>query len=237
MHIHSLKAHSLSHTHRDIKSGNVLISNKLRAKIADFGTLEQVSQGSGGLGAGAAEEEGEPMPRGTLEYMAPECFRGEHQGPKADVFSFGVLFWEILHERDPDLLRQEEVGKVHQARVLETYQSILAAGKRLRFAAGACALCAWACVCLCAICVVCVFPLSWSYSQISLCVCVCLCVSVCLFACLFACVCVTDFPKAVRQIGERCMHDDPDDRPSFPDLIQELQTLDHNSNRDHQAHC
>ena len=118
---------------RDIKSGNVLISNNLRAKIADFGTLEHTSSGRARESVSAEPDAG---PKGTMEYMAPECLRGEEQGPKGDVFSFGVLFWEILHERHPDLLTQEGV-KVHVTQRQASYERLLCEeGKRLLFAQG-----------------------------------------------------------------------------------------------------
>ena len=106
----------------------MLISNTLHAKITDFGTLEQVHSGSTADRAFKA--------KGTVEYMAPECLQGEEQGAKADVFSFGVLFWEILHEKDPDLLAQEGVD-VHVTQRQASYERLLCEeGKRLLFAQG-----------------------------------------------------------------------------------------------------
>merc|ERR1719235_260003 len=169
--------HSLGKVHRDIKSGNVLISNTLRAKIADFGTLGQESKrqprsststdsGTTTTAAAAAAA----APKGTVEYMAPECLRGEEQGPKADVFSFGVLFWEILHEKDPDLLTQEEQN-VHVTQIQATYARLLCdEGKRLLFSEG--------------------------------------------------------IPRDVRLMGEKCMLKNAKERPSFADLIQELQEVE-----------
>ena len=62
--------------------------------------------------------------------MAPECLQGEEQGAKADVFSFGVLFWEILHERDPDLQAQEGAGRVHVTQFMEKQRQLLCEDNR-----------------------------------------------------------------------------------------------------------
>ena len=182
---------------RDIKSGNVLISNNLRAKIADFGTLEQAR---GGVDGGV-----DVRPRGTMSYMAPECLRGEEQGPKGDVFSFGVLFWEILHEKDPDLLAQENV-KVHETQLFQTHEQLVCEdGKRLRFDQGArshrvsvggdggVGMVAFSKVS------------SHPSHNLNL---------------------HADVPGAVRLLGERCMIEQPEERPSFADLIQTLAKLD-----------
>ena len=137
-HAHT-RARTHAHTHtrtyfRDLKSGNVLISNNLRAKIADFGTLDHANQQQNR--PSSIDAEVDLKPKGTLEYMAPECLRGEEQGAKADVFSFGVLFWEILHEKDPELLAQEGVDVHVTQRQASCERLLCEEGKRLLFAQG-----------------------------------------------------------------------------------------------------
>lgn len=66
--------------HRDIKSPNVLVDSRFATKITDFG-LSSVTDS-------VAKE-------GTLPWSAPEVIRGEVYTAKSDVFSFGVLLWEI----------------------------------------------------------------------------------------------------------------------------------------------
>ncbi|EGD73489.1 serine/threonine protein kinase [Salpingoeca rosetta] len=229
--------HSLGKLHRDLKSGNVLVSANLRAKITDFGTVTQRlssqqvhsagphrSSGGGwfGLGFGlpgthnhssdrrmsnnnndsddddigssgndkdsngsssvlagaglsslttpasssrggdseaaqarllaaaadgaavnddvAYDEEVAGMTMsmtmtaavGTPLYTAPEALTGTAYDTKADVFSFGVVLWEIVTQRKPDLIKQE-FGDGFCGPMLSTLASLLASGKRLRF--------------------------------------------------------------------------------------------------------
>ena len=187
---------SFACTCRDIKSGNVLISNNLRAKIADFGTLGQESKrqprsststdsGTTTTAAAAAAA----APKGTVEYMAPECLRGEEQGPKADVFSFGVLFWEILHEKDPDLLTQEEQN-VHVTQIQATYARLLCdEGKRLLFSEGE-LICWWGSVCVCMCMCACVRVRVHVHVHVCMCACVHMRVRVRVYACMCECLCV-----------------------------------------------
>ncbi|XP_078430725.1 calmodulin-binding receptor-like cytoplasmic kinase 3 [Wolffia australiana] len=83
--------------HRDIKSSNILLTEDLRAKVADFGL------------ASAAEEEQTHIStkvRGTAGYLDPEYQQTLHLSTKSDVFSFGILLLEILSGRRPlDLTR------------------------------------------------------------------------------------------------------------------------------------
>eukprot|EP00002_Diphylleia_rotans_P022621 TRINITY_DN4430_c0_g1_i1.p1 TRINITY_DN4430_c0_g1~~TRINITY_DN4430_c0_g1_i1.p1 ORF type:complete len:163 (+),score=28.07 TRINITY_DN4430_c0_g1_i1:300-788(+) len=71
--------------HRDIKSANILM-DKLTCKLCDFGVADFEGQR-----VTAKQEENI---RGTPGYMSPESFDGKYS-TKTDVYSFGVLFWEI----------------------------------------------------------------------------------------------------------------------------------------------
>nr|AJZ70421.1 interleukin-1 receptor-associated kinase 4 [Oplegnathus fasciatus] len=80
--------HSNHHVHRDVKSANILLDEKLVAKISDFGLTR----------ASAKRTSTTMMTErivGTRAYMAPEALRGEIT-PKSDVFSLGVVLLEIL---------------------------------------------------------------------------------------------------------------------------------------------
>ena len=92
--------------HRDIKSNNILLDTKQRAKIADLGQAKEFP----GLGFGAYMS-ATPVP-GTKVYMAPETFqRSSHQsqavrhrvdyGAEIDVFSFGVVLLEVTVGHPP----------------------------------------------------------------------------------------------------------------------------------------
>ena len=80
-------AHEQRIVHRDIKPANVLISNSGDVKLGDFG-VARLAEGSTGGTAGAVV--------GTPEYMAPEQARGVKTTPATDVYSVGVVLYEML---------------------------------------------------------------------------------------------------------------------------------------------
>ncbi|KAI2804837.1 hypothetical protein BLOT_003825 [Blomia tropicalis] len=72
--------------HRDLKSPNVLISNNYTLKISDFGTCKQWNDRSTKMSFA-----------GTVAWMAPEIIRNELCSEKVDIWSFGVVLWELLN--------------------------------------------------------------------------------------------------------------------------------------------
>eukprot|EP00698_Gefionella_okellyi_P005534 TRINITY_DN15046_c0_g1_i1.p1 TRINITY_DN15046_c0_g1~~TRINITY_DN15046_c0_g1_i1.p1 ORF type:complete len:568 (+),score=109.89 TRINITY_DN15046_c0_g1_i1:114-1817(+) len=75
--------------HRDLKSPNLLITDGFSIKITDFGLTRSVS----GTGIHTAA--------GTPAWMAPEVLRGEHYSVTADIYSFGIVLWELLTGKSP----------------------------------------------------------------------------------------------------------------------------------------
>lgn len=86
-------AHAAGLVHRDIKPSNVMLDRKGRVKVADFGLAQAVSV-TGPEVWSRLTVSGSLM--GTLEYMAPEQLAGKAVDQRADLYSVGVLFYELL---------------------------------------------------------------------------------------------------------------------------------------------
>jgi len=84
-------AHSKGVVHRDIKPANILITDDLQVKITDFGIAR--------LDTSNLTVEGQLL--GTPNYMAPEQIQGKEVDHRADIFSLGVVVYEMLARRKP----------------------------------------------------------------------------------------------------------------------------------------
>src|SRR6184192_1329588 len=88
-------AHERGIIHRDIKAGNVMVTPSGQVKILDFGLAKLMdSEHLGGIHHTDLTEVG--IPYGTATYAAPEQARGERVDARADIFSTGVLLYEML---------------------------------------------------------------------------------------------------------------------------------------------
>ncbi|HEY2439360.1 MAG TPA: protein kinase [Solirubrobacteraceae bacterium] len=85
-------AHRNGVVHRDVKPGNLLVSDSDVVKLADFGIARAVDQSS-------ITQAGSVL--GTAAYLAPEQARGEEAGPQADLYSLGVVTYQLITGRLP----------------------------------------------------------------------------------------------------------------------------------------
>jgi tRNA A-37 threonylcarbamoyl transferase component Bud32 len=84
-------AHKRGIIHRDIKPGNVMVNKEGIVKVVDFGIARVLESSKTQTG----------MLIGTFSYMAPELFHGEHANERSDIWSFGVLLYELIASRRP----------------------------------------------------------------------------------------------------------------------------------------
>eukprot|EP01097_Dermamoeba_algensis_P005996 TRINITY_DN3774_c0_g1_i1.p1 TRINITY_DN3774_c0_g1~~TRINITY_DN3774_c0_g1_i1.p1 ORF type:complete len:520 (+),score=48.87 TRINITY_DN3774_c0_g1_i1:147-1706(+) len=148
--------HGMGVIHRDLKTKNILYDRNGNAKVCDFGLAQFIRPE-----VDVTDENNKP--KGTPLYMAPEVLQNKRITKKVDVYSFGIVLWELLTGEAP-FPSHEDMKSFTDAICIESERPSLTA-----------------------------LPL--------------------------------DVPKSCKKLLQRCWHPNPDVRPEFEEIVDELDII------------
>jgi dienelactone hydrolase/predicted Ser/Thr protein kinase len=107
-------AHKQKMVHRDLKPSNIMLTSEGHVKVMDFGLAKRVIPPEGREKEITTVLTREGATLGTVPYMSPEQVRGQEVDTRSDIFSFGVVLYEMLSGRHPFLKpdRMETAGAI-----------------------------------------------------------------------------------------------------------------------------
>ena len=105
-------AHAAGIVHRDVKPDNIMVRDDGYVKVVDFGLARLVPTGSSTTLATAADNTEVGAILGTVPYMSPEQARGEVANSASDMFSFGIVLYELSTGQHP-FPADSQVGLLH----------------------------------------------------------------------------------------------------------------------------
>lgn len=193
--------HSQGILHRDLKSENLLLGEDMCVKVADFGISCLESQCGSAKGF-----------TGTYRWMAPEMIKEKHHTKKVDVYSFGIVLWELLTALTPfDNMTPEQAAFAVCQKVQYLFSfvnndfvySVLFRCRRYTFL------------------------FTWCVDYIGF----------CLFLQNARPPLPTACPPAFRHLIKRCWSKNPDKRPHFDEIVSILETYTESYNEDPEFFC